>query len=86
MVDPNFDENQFDVLITYRNMISNEVFIDSAALLENVVALARNIGYVPQSERHQEPHLNNFVDISSVSPIYGFNLKRIEFVNTGETF
>ena len=29
------------------NMISNEVFIDSATLRENVVALARNIGYVP---------------------------------------
>ena len=30
------------------NMISNEVFIDSATLRENVVSLARNIGYVPQ--------------------------------------
>ena len=32
------------------NMISNEVFIDSATLRENVVALARNIGYVPQED------------------------------------
>lgn len=31
------------------NMISNEVFIDSATLRENVVSLARNIGYVPRS-------------------------------------
>ena len=31
-------------------MVSNEVFIDSATLRENVVALARNIGYVPRSE------------------------------------
>ncbi len=31
------------------NMVSNEVFIDSATLRENVVALARNIGYVPRS-------------------------------------
>ncbi len=31
------------------NMISNEVFIDSATLRENVVALARNIGYTPSS-------------------------------------
>ena len=31
------------------NMISNEVFIDSATLRENVVALARNIGYTPRS-------------------------------------
>ena len=33
------------------NMISNEVFIDSATLRENVVSLARNIGYVPRSRR-----------------------------------
>ena len=33
------------------NMISNEVFIDSATLRENVVALARNIGYVPRSKK-----------------------------------
>ena len=31
------------------NMISNEVFIDSATLRENIVSLARNIGYVPRS-------------------------------------
>ena len=30
------------------NMITNEVFIDSATLRENVVSLARNIGYVPR--------------------------------------
>ena len=30
-------------------MVSNEVFIDSATLRENVVSLARNIGYVPKS-------------------------------------
>jgi len=30
-------------------MIVNESFLDSATLRENVVALARNIGYVPQS-------------------------------------
>ena len=29
------------------NMVSNEVFIDSATLRENVVSLARNIGYLP---------------------------------------
>ena len=33
------------------NMISNEVFIDSATLRENVVALARNVGYVPRSKK-----------------------------------
>ena len=33
------------------NMVVNETFIDSATLRENVVSLARNIGYVPRSKR-----------------------------------
>ena len=32
-------------------MAVNETFIDSATLRENVVSLARNIGYVPRSRR-----------------------------------
>ena len=31
------------------NMVVNESFLDSATLRENVVSLARNIGYVPRS-------------------------------------
>ena len=50
------------------NMISNEVFIDSATLRENVVALARNIGYVPRSKKSSRAEISFFVDISSVSP------------------
>ena len=30
------------------NMVVNESFLDSATLRENVVSLARNIGYVPR--------------------------------------
>lgn len=33
------------------NMMSNEVFIDSATLRENVVAFTRNVGYLPRSKR-----------------------------------
>ena len=33
------------------NMVVNETFIDSATVRENVVSLARNIGYVPRSRR-----------------------------------
>ena len=33
------------------NMVTNEVFIDSATLRENAVSLARNIGYMPRSRR-----------------------------------
>ena len=33
------------------NVAANECFLDSATLRENVVSLARNIGYVPRSRR-----------------------------------
>jgi hypothetical protein len=44
------------------NMISNEVFIDSATLRENVVSLARNIGYVPKSRTASRANISFFVD------------------------
>tara|TARA_R100001594_G_scaffold149989_1_gene209513 strand:- start:864 stop:2798 length:1935 start_codon:yes stop_codon:yes gene_type:complete len=50
------------------NMVSNEVFIDSATLRENVVSLARNIGYLPRSKKASRAKINFFADISSVSP------------------
>ena len=50
------------------NMVSNEVFIDSATLRENVVSLARNIGYLPRSKKVAKATINFFCDISSVSP------------------
>ena len=60
--DFDFDGSNFSVLIdtlaynTYitafnSNMVVNESFLDSATLRENVVSLARNIGYVPRSRR-----------------------------------
>jgi len=50
------------------NMIANEVFIDSATLRENVVALARNIGYVPRSRKSASATITFFVDVSNVTP------------------
>ena len=50
------------------NMITNEVFIDSATLRENVVSLARNIGYVPRSRKAATASVTFFVDCSSVIP------------------
>ena len=50
------------------NMVANEVFIDSATLRENVVALARNIGYVPRSKKSSRTKLRFSVDVSSISP------------------
>jgi hypothetical protein len=46
------------------NMISNEVFIDSATLRENVVSLARNIGYVPHSRAASRANISFFIDTS----------------------
>ena len=47
------------------NMVSNEVFIDSATLRENVVSLARNIGYVPRSRTSARANISFFVDTSN---------------------
>jgi hypothetical protein len=49
------------------NMVSNEVFIDSATLRENVVSLARNIGYVPNSRSSAKANITFFVDTSGFS-------------------
>jgi hypothetical protein len=46
------------------NMVTNEVFIDSATLRENVVSLARNVGYVPRSRKASRAKISFFVDTS----------------------
>ena len=43
------------------NMAANESFLDSATLRENVVSLARNIGYVPRSRRAARARISFFV-------------------------
>ena len=40
------------------NMVVNESFLDSATLRENVVSLARNIGYVPRSRKSSKAIIN----------------------------
>jgi hypothetical protein len=50
------------------NMVANEVFIDSATLRENVVALARNIGYIPRSKKSARATVSFFVDTTSINP------------------
>jgi len=46
-------------------MTVNEVFLDSATLRENVVSLARNIGYVPKSRRASQSKISFTVDMSA---------------------
>ena len=50
------------------NMVANEVFIDSSTLRENVVALARNIGYVPKSRKSALATVTFEVDTSEINP------------------
>jgi len=44
------------------NMVANEVFIDSATLRQNVVSLARNIGYFPRSRKASKANITFSVD------------------------
>lgn len=48
------------------NMLVNETFIDSATLRENVVALARNIGYIPKSKKAAVAEVTFSIDISEI--------------------
>jgi len=76
--DFDFEGSNFSVLIdtlaynTYitsynANMVANEVFIDSATLRENVVSLARNIGYLPSSKKSAKATVSFFVDTSTLT-------------------
>lgn len=51
------------------NMVTNEVFIDSATLRENVVSLARNIGYVPRSKKASYANVTFTVDASATTAV-----------------
>ena len=50
------------------NMVANEVFIDSATLRENVVSLARNIGYTPKSRKAAQATVSFFINTSDIIP------------------
>ena len=50
------------------NMVANEVFIDSATLRENIVSLARNIGYLPKSRKAATATVSFFVDTTNIQP------------------
>ena len=76
--DFDFEGSNFSVLIdtlaynTYitafnSNMVVNESFLDSATLRENVVSLARNIGYVPRSRASAKATVSFNVPTSSTS-------------------
>jgi len=51
------------------NMVANEVFIDSATLRENVVSLARNIGYLPKSRKAARAVVTFQVFTTNINPV-----------------
>ena len=57
------------------NMAINESFIDSATLRENVVSLARNIGYVPRSKKASIATVSFSVDITG-KPVQSVKLHK----------
>ena len=74
--DFDFEGSNFSVLIdtlaynTYitafnSNMVVNESFLDSATVRENVVSLARNIGYVPRSRSAAKANVSFTFNTSS---------------------
>tara|TARA_R100001463_G_scaffold22487_2_gene54021 strand:+ start:1021 stop:2919 length:1899 start_codon:yes stop_codon:yes gene_type:complete len=77
--DFDFEGSNFSVLIdtlaynTYisafnSNLVVNESFLDSATLRENVVSLARNIGYVPRSKTAARASIKFQVATNTSSP------------------
>lgn len=77
--DFDFEGSNFSVLIdalaynTYitafnANMVVNESFIESASLRENVVSLARNIGYIPRSRTAAKSTISFTVRFNGESP------------------
>ena len=77
--DFDFEGSNFSVLIdtlaynTYitafnSNMVVNESFLDSATVRENVVSLARNIGYVPRSRTAAKAQVSFNVSTTTDTP------------------
>jgi hypothetical protein len=77
--DFDFEGSNFSVLIdtlaynTYitafnSNMTVNESFLDSATVRENVVSLARNIGYVPRSRTASTAEITFSVSTAAATP------------------
>ena len=76
--DFDFEGSNFAILIdtlaynTYinsfnANLVANESFLDSATLRENVVSLARNIGYVPRSNTAAKASITFRVEIDDAA-------------------
>lgn len=96
--DYDFEGSNFRILIdtlaynTYissynANMLVNEVFLEGATLRENVVSIARNIGYLPRSIKSSKAKISFFVDLTDVqiNPL-ALILKKGIIATTTESF
>jgi len=63
------------------NMVVNETFIDSATIRENVVSLAKNIGYVPLSRRAAKASIS--ISLSDLGTTYRTATLKAGIVCTG---
>ena len=72
------------------NMVSNEVFLDSATLRENVVSIARNIGYLPRSRKSSRSNISFEVDLrgsgDTKTSVVSVTLKAGAVALSGSTF
>jgi len=84
--DFDFEGSNFSVLIdtlaynTYitafnSNMVVNESFLDSATVRENVVSLARNIGYVPRSKSAAKATISFDIDSNDTTEVSTVTLR-----------
>ena len=96
--DYDFEGSNFSVLLdtlaynTYissynANMLTNEVFLDGATLRENVVSLARNLGYLPKSVTASRANVSFFIDLSNftTNPV-SITLQKGIVATSGVTF
>ena len=57
------------------NMVVNELFIDSASLRDNVVAIAKQLGYTPKSKTSPTAYVDFTVDYSNPTSDVELNLQ-----------
>jgi len=57
------------------NMVANESFLENATVRENVVSLARNIGYIPRSRRSAKATIDFSVNLGSNTDAVSLTLK-----------
>ena len=58
------------------NMVANEMFLDSATLRDNVISIAKQLGYTPRSATAPEADINCTVDVSSTGTLNSLVFKR----------